>query len=229
MAPILGYWAIRGRAQPIRFLLEFTGTEYEDKQYNFGPPPTFDASEWRDEKTELGLLLPNLPYYIDEDEDIKITETSAILRHLARKNNLVGSSETDMIKVDMAFGLIDGMNTENAALGFNRNFEDAKEAYVANIGGRLQKLSDLLGDGDYILGDEMSFVDFCLNEALDRFEMIEPDCISAFSSLKAFHDRISELSAIAEYLESEKFEKIKTRFNVRMALVGAGEYESDES
>jgi glutathione S-transferase len=30
---ILGYWAIRGIAQPIRDLLEYLGLEYEDRRY----------------------------------------------------------------------------------------------------------------------------------------------------------------------------------------------------
>ena len=29
----LGYWGLRGRAQPIRFLLEYVGLPYEDKKY----------------------------------------------------------------------------------------------------------------------------------------------------------------------------------------------------
>jgi hypothetical protein len=31
----LGYWGIRGRGTPLRFLLEYTGLEYEDKILNF--------------------------------------------------------------------------------------------------------------------------------------------------------------------------------------------------
>ena len=57
--PVVGYWAIRGLAQPIRFvslfngmfyttliinqsfrlLLAYTGTEFEDKMYQVGKPP----------------------------------------------------------------------------------------------------------------------------------------------------------------------------------------------
>ncbi|TOF72058.1 hypothetical protein CGJ15_27680, partial [Vibrio parahaemolyticus] len=66
-------------------MLEYLGTEYEEKFYNFGPAPDFDRSEWLNEKFKLGLDLPNLPYYIDGD--IKITQSHAILRHLGRQNN----------------------------------------------------------------------------------------------------------------------------------------------
>lgn len=44
--------------QPIRLLLAYTGTDYEDKRYNLGP--NFDRSEWLNEKFTLGLDFPNV-------------------------------------------------------------------------------------------------------------------------------------------------------------------------
>jgi glutathione S-transferase len=44
--PTLAYWDIRGLAEPIRLLLIFTGTEFEDKRYFTGDAPTFDKSSW---------------------------------------------------------------------------------------------------------------------------------------------------------------------------------------
>jgi glutathione S-transferase len=35
----LGYWGIRGRAQPVRYLLEFLGLPYEEKRYT-------DPAQW---------------------------------------------------------------------------------------------------------------------------------------------------------------------------------------
>merc|ERR1712071_640098 len=35
--PVLAYWDIRGLAQPIRLLLAYTETKYEDKYYVCGP------------------------------------------------------------------------------------------------------------------------------------------------------------------------------------------------
>ncbi len=78
--PQLAYWDIRGvgpyqdnvyskslftvnfyqLAQPIRLLLAYTGTEFEDKYYVCGPAPTFDKSCWFDIKFSLGLDFPNV-------------------------------------------------------------------------------------------------------------------------------------------------------------------------
>merc|ERR1711872_592073 len=97
--PVLCYWDIRGLAQPIRLLLTYTGTDFEDKMLSCGPAPGFDKSCWFDNKYSLGLDFPNLPYYIDGD--IKITQSNAILRYIARKNDLVGKNETEKAMVDM--------------------------------------------------------------------------------------------------------------------------------
>lgn len=67
MAPVLGYWDLRGLASPIRNLLHYKGVEFEDKLYQIGPAPEFDRSDWFNVKPKLGLDFPNLPYYIDED------------------------------------------------------------------------------------------------------------------------------------------------------------------
>ena len=53
-------------AQPIRFLLEYTGTKFNDKAYSCtGEAPNWDRSSWTDVKPTIGLDFPNLPYYID--------------------------------------------------------------------------------------------------------------------------------------------------------------------
>ncbi len=77
---VLGYWAIRGLGQPIRLLLEFAKIPYEDKLYHsvLQDDGSCDKSSWFDEKHNLGLPFPNLPYLIDGD--LKFTQTNAILQ-----------------------------------------------------------------------------------------------------------------------------------------------------
>lgn len=81
MMATLGYWGIRGIVQPIRFLLAYLGVKYTDKRYISG-------EEWfNKDKLNLGLTFPNIPYYIDND--IQLTESSAIPIYLIKKNNKI--------------------------------------------------------------------------------------------------------------------------------------------
>ena len=99
MAPItLAYWDIRGLAQPIRMLLEYSGANYKDIRYKCGDAPGFDLSEWTSVKFKLGLDFPNLPYLIDGS--IKVTQSNAILRYLGRKFGLDGKTEEDKVSRD---------------------------------------------------------------------------------------------------------------------------------
>ena len=47
---------------------------------------------------------PQLPYWIDGN--IKMSESGAILRHLARKNGLDGKTEEEKIRIDVAVGVL---------------------------------------------------------------------------------------------------------------------------
>jgi glutathione S-transferase len=56
-----GYWGIRGLAQVARLLLAYTGLQWEDVVYA-------DRDQWlQNDKVNLGLDFPNLPYLIDGD------------------------------------------------------------------------------------------------------------------------------------------------------------------
>uniref|UniRef100_A0A673N2I7 glutathione transferase n=1 Tax=Sinocyclocheilus rhinocerous TaxID=307959 RepID=A0A673N2I7_9TELE len=98
-------------AQPIRLLLEYTGTKYEEKFYSCGDAPNYDKSCWFNEKEKLGMDFPNLPYL--EDGDTKVVQSNAILRYIARKHNLCGETEEEQMRVDIL---------ENQAMDFRSGF-----------------------------------------------------------------------------------------------------------
>uniref|UniRef100_A0A4W4FVV9 glutathione transferase n=1 Tax=Electrophorus electricus TaxID=8005 RepID=A0A4W4FVV9_ELEEL len=108
---ILAYWDIRGLAQPIRLLLEYTGTQYEEKFYSCGEAPNYDKNCWFEEKAKLKMDFPNLPYL--EDGDRKIVQSNAIMRYIARKHNLCGETEDEKTRVDIL---------ENQAMDFRNGF-----------------------------------------------------------------------------------------------------------
>jgi len=220
MAPTLGYWSIRGIAEPIRYLLHYTGTEYVDKQYQIGPDLATYKDAFRNEKDKLGLEFPNVPYYIDGD--LHITESRAILGHLGRKHGLAGACEEDFYKLDVADGVLTDMGFHFVRLCYAPQFEMMKEAFIAEVPAKMEKMSKLIWDGDYILGDKICFLDFLLFENLERYTALVPDCLAKFPNLGSFHARVAALPAIAKYRESPGYQKIKTRYNNRTAFFGNG-------
>jgi glutathione S-transferase len=59
-------------------LLNYLNLDFEDKIYNC-------ENKWLEEKNNLGLDFPNLPYLMDGD--FKITSNWAIYNYLALKGN----------------------------------------------------------------------------------------------------------------------------------------------
>lgn len=99
--PTLAYWNTRCLDQSIRNLLIYKGVEFQNRRFEFGHPLDFQNSEWLEEKFTSGLTFPSLSYY--KDGSVKLTQSLAILQHLARKYDLVGryfcifiSGEKDM-------------------------------------------------------------------------------------------------------------------------------------
>ena len=156
MAPILAYWDIRGLAQPIRLLLAYTETEYQDKRYKCGPAPDFSRECWLKEKNNLGLDFPNLPYYIDGD--IKITQSSAILRYIARKHNLCGTTDKEKVTVDMIENCIVAFREGFVGLCYSAEFDKRVDNYKEKVGEKLASFEKFLGDKKYLVGDKVRII-----------------------------------------------------------------------
>jgi len=220
MAPVqLAYWDIRGLAQPIRFLLEYTGTDWEDKYYVTGPGPTYDKSCWFSVKFNLGLDFPNLPYLVDGD--LKLTQTKAILKYIARKHDLLGKTEQEQIRIDLVDCQNDDMRGAFTGLCYNPDFENLKPKYLEEVlPPRLQQLSNFLGENTWFAGDNLSYVDFTIYEGLDQHRALDPNVLKNYKNLEDFVKRFESLEKISNYMTSPKF--IKDKINNRQAKFGSG-------
>ncbi|KAF5901509.1 glutathione S-transferase Mu 3-like, partial [Clarias magur] len=186
MAMKLVYWDIRGLAQPIRLLLEYTSTKWEDKFYSCGEAPDYDESCWYDVKPKLKMDFPNLPHLVDGER--MIAQSNAILRYIARKHNLCGETEDEIIRVDIL---------ENQAMDFRNGFvrlcylefDSKKQSYLDALPGILKQFSDFLGERKWFAGDKITFVDFTMYELLDQHRMFEPKCLENFKNLRDLLDR----------------------------------------
>jgi len=204
MAPILGYWNVRGLAEPIRYLLAYTETKCEYCDYVTGDAPEYDKSCWLSVKETIGLPFPNLPYYIDGD--VKLTQTMAILRHIARKHNLCGTTEEEMMRADVIAGeAMDFIAGFIKFTYFSPDFEGGRADYLSSCNCFLRRHSEFLGTYPYFTGEHISFADFMMYDFLDQLRTFEPLTLDPFQNIKDFMARIEEIPAIKTFLDSEYF------------------------
>ncbi|KAL4478045.1 hypothetical protein ABPG72_013484 [Tetrahymena utriculariae] len=195
----LGYWGFRGLAQPIRLLLAYLGIQYTNKAY-------YTPEEWfGNDKNELGLDFPNIPYLIDGE--IKLTESSAIPIYLIRKhkrNDLLGFSDDGSysekeVRVAQLVGVIKDLFKELTGLCFNPDFKNIKDKlYTDKIEIMVKRLVAYLGDKEFLLGT-LTFADFIFYEALSYIRHIYPQA-NIYATLTAYLNRFENLPGIKEYL-----------------------------
>ncbi|XP_013417454.1 glutathione S-transferase Yb-3 [Lingula anatina] len=207
MAPsTLGYWRIRGLAQPIRLLLQYVGEDYEEKLYDFGPEPSYDREIWYLHKHSLGLAFPNLPYYLDGD--VKLTQSSAILRYIGRKYGLCGKTEQEKTRVDLIQAQATDFKMGYARLVYaesKEEFEDLKIGYLAVLPTKLEEFSEFLGDLPWFAGNEISIADFLMYEYLEEHLILQSECLDKYKNLAEFVKRFESLDRIQEYQKSKDF------------------------
>ncbi|NXH11993.1 GSTM2 transferase, partial [Bucco capensis] len=153
MVLTLGYWDVRGLANPVRMLLEYTETPYQEKLYRPGPAPEFDRNDWLKEKEKLGLDFPNLPYLIDGST--RLTQSNAILRYIARKHNMCGETEEEKQLVDMLENHLMDLRMNFIRLCYSPDFEKLKPAYLEQLPGKLRELSRFLGSRQWFVGNKV--------------------------------------------------------------------------
>jgi len=208
--PLLGYWPLRGLAQPIRLLLEYTGTDYEERLFDIkgGPgtglawPGNWDFSDWTNVKPTLGLDFPNLPYYLDGE--VKLSQSTAILRHLARQHGLGGKSDAEMRRIDLVLDQSTDFKMGFARMCYDPEFEKKKVEFITSLPEKLEAFDKFLGAREWFAGDNISFVDFIMFETLDWMRHLHVESVVKCGNLLAFLKRFEKLPKIEEYLKSDR-------------------------
>ncbi|GFU57897.1 glutathione S-transferase Mu 1 [Nephila pilipes] len=194
----LGYWDIRGLAEPVRYLLHYKKVSFEDKRYS-----TYDS--WQIDKFRLNLDFPNLPYYIDEN--VKLTQSTAILRYLARKHDLDGATEEEKVRATLAEQQIIDFRTSMVRTCYNHEFEKIKPEFVKNVPAQLRLFVAFLGERNFLAGDNVTYVDFMAYETFDFYRLLIPSVLNGFPTLKAYQDRIENLPELLEYFHSSTYKR----------------------
>ena len=147
------------------------------------------------------------------DGDVKITQSMAILRYLARKYNMDGTNEQERLRISMAEQQTHDMFMAMVRICYDPNMENLRVDYLKTLPDSLKLMEKFLANHDYIAGSKISYADFYLYEYLCRLKVMVPEVYGQFENLKKFVERIESLPRIAEYIKKQK----PTTFNASLA------------
>jgi glutathione S-transferase len=210
MAPVLAYWKLRGRANPIRLLLHYAGVNYEEKFYDMG-----NIGEWFQEKETLSKDFDflSLPYYVDGD--IKIAQTKNILAHLGRKHGLDGTTENERIRMSLGVEFLDEMFQSIVHVAYPLSFppvdmgnndkihETLRAAYEAQLPTNLERIAKFLKGHKWVAGDRLTYVDFFVYDVLDMNRLLfDPKHVQGNHEVSEYIKRFEALNGVKQFLAS---------------------------
>ncbi|CAG7726509.1 unnamed protein product [Allacma fusca] len=199
--PILGYWDIRGLAQPIRLLLQYLGVDYENKLYGFSSGPGPEDESWTSEKFTLGLDFPNIPYWIDDK--IKLTESKAILKYLAKTKGpaTVPDNVEDQAIADQVEGLANDVQTALQDLTYSQTGIPETPLEVA-LAKKFEYVETFLSKRKWVVGDKITYVDFYLYEVLFQFQKFNKNFLKPYPALQNYVQAFENLPQLKEYVKA---------------------------
>ena len=195
-------------------MLTYLNVDFQDKIYDLqGDGPEFDYGVWMDHREELCLDFPNLPYYIDGPT--KLTESGAIMKFIAAKYDakLLGVGAHEIGNVEMMFGVVMDMKIDVTVKCYTTDNKELTEEFIY---GHLKGIEKYLGSKKFLVGDNVTYVDFIFFELLNLCDFVtEGKLFEEHGTIKAYVERMKDLNNVIAFFESHATQGLK--FNNKMA------------
>ncbi|GAB0489126.1 hypothetical protein MMPV_000342 [Pyropia vietnamensis] len=196
----LGYWGIRGLANPLRLALEYAGVDYTDRRFS-------SSAEWHAHRdgplAADGLVdFPSLPYLV-VDEKTAVSQSRVILRFIAERHGFGGESEAERTAAAMVQEEAADLNSAYLKVALASDTEAARKEQVAGpITTHLGRLEAFLGEKEWIAGGaKPTYADLILFDILEWMWHLDSELKGAYPKLCALRKRVGELPAIAAYVK----------------------------
>lgn len=192
----LTYFRGRGRAETTRWMLAATDTDFINI--------AIDTPE------ELAALratgkLPFDQMPLLEIDDQNLSQSSAMIRYLARRGGLYGNDDNDAMWCDLVAGVV----ADFAETAIQAPFKPSAAVAVADMEARFAKFAPrfearITSQGSsYVASDNMTFADIVLAEALSSYLEWCPDILAKTPNLECLYGKVVSTPAIAAYLTSD--------------------------
>ena len=189
----LHYFPGRGRAETTRWMLAINHVEFENVPI---------------ETPEMLLALRasgKLPFDqipLLEIEEQNLSQSSAMIRYLARSGEYYGSTEQDAVWCDMIAGAV----ADFAETSLQAAFQPSKEVAVKALQERFNKFGprfeSRLSRNGLCAGGKLTFADVLLAEAVNSYLEWIPDILNKTPFLDDLYKKVIATSGISAYLNS---------------------------
>ncbi len=214
----LKYFDARGAAETARIILTFAGQEFKDSRYEITPgtmsAPAFIEAK---ESGELDMNLGRAPLLVTEGGEV-IGQSKAIERYLAKKFDLMGSSDVETAQIDCIAEHCRDVKDAAVRKGFSffsqKSDEEKaiarKEWFETDLPTLLEKIEKSVGltskESGYAVGNKSSYADITIFSLLkDCAVADQEDTLKAAekcSALLKIADKIASDDKVAKWVEN---------------------------
>lgn len=204
---VLTYFDGRGRAELIRLMLEVTGVPYQER--------VVTKAVMEELKQGEDLFFKQLPLL--ELDGLKLVQSVATVRYIARTRGMYGSSPLEAYQCDLiADGLADLKEHFITFKDYYQRKADP-ETYDSHIKDKLLpryltamekqlKCNNKSENPHFLVGEKLSYADVALLEVLELVEELHPGLVTAtgHSLVARFHQSMREMARVKDYLNSTR-------------------------
>lgn len=207
--PVLHYFNVRGRGEPIKLALAAKDVDFE-----------VVPVDYNNMKQDLqSFPFAQAPRYVDDEVDI--CQSNAICRYIGRRYGLYGSNRSEAAQIDQIMDGVEDLRIKYVHLIYKDQLAaDAKAAYWASHcdpssahgstgGAHFAYLCNLLkrnqGGEGFAVGSALSIADIQLFDLMDlHLRIFQRELQSAYPELVGHHGRVGATPGIKAYCKGPK-------------------------
>ena len=192
----LNYFNGRGRAELTRLIFAAAGATYTDNRIADWPATKGDAP------------LGQLPYLTVDS--VKLPQSIAIARFVAREFNLAGRTNLEQAQadaiVDTILDLVNFYYSKIFSIQDAAAKAEAFKAFLADQGAKgaanIEKLITLYGSNNHSVGDALTWADLAIFDITSVLFKNHPDFSATYPKLSAVHQAVSNNAKVSEYVKN---------------------------
>tara|TARA_B100000749_G_C18360511_1_gene437299 strand:+ start:184 stop:882 length:699 start_codon:yes stop_codon:yes gene_type:complete len=191
----LHYFKGRGRAETTRWMLAINNIDFINISLE-------DYNDFDDLKASGKLPFNQLPLL--ELDDLKLSQSSAMISFLARRGDLYGKTNEDAVRCDMLVGAVGDFNVPAMQFTFKADKDEASRDLDESLKKFGKHFEFILtqNEGEFLVGQKLSVADIIMAESLTSFIEFCPTCLNNYPLLKQLQEKVVSEHNINEYLNS---------------------------